>query len=145
MVIVQQIPHTATAKMVIGFLFNCRLSIVFLFNILSPGWPSPPLRRLARAARIVAFLLILGMFHRVASGAPPWTAQPDNDRVYASDPAGNVDGFCLREAEGVARDCWRCWRMRLADVRRADEFSIEKSACDVFAQHSIEHAERRST
>ena len=133
--------------MVIVFLFNCRLSIVFLFNILSPGWPSPPLRRLARAARIVAFLLFLG---RVASGAFPWTAQPDNDRVYASDPAGNVDGFCLRDAEGVARDCWRCWRMRLADVmraevRRADEFSIEKSACDVSAQHSIEHAERSST
>ena len=134
----------ATAKMVIVFLFNCRLSIVFLFNILSPGWPSPPLRRLARAARPVAFLLILGMFHRVASGAFPWTAQPDNDRVYACEPAVNVDGFCLRDAEGVARDCWRCWRMRL-DIRRVDETSIEKIARDVSAQHSIEHAERSST
>ena len=131
----------ATAKMVTVFLFNCRLSIFFLFNILSPGWPSPPLRRLARAARIVEFLLILGMFHRVASGAFPWTAQPDNDRVYASDPAGNVDGFCLRDAEGVARDCWR---MRL-DSRRADETIIEELARDFGAQQRIERATRSST
>ena len=68
-------------------------------------------------------------------------AQPDNDRVYACEPAVNVDGFCLREAEGVARDCWR---MRL-DIRRADETIIEKMARDFGAQQRIERATRSST
>ena len=68
-------------------------------------------------------------------------AQPDNDRVYACDPAANVDGFCLRDAEDEARDCWP---MRLF-IRRADETINEKSARDFEAQQRIERANTSRT